>query len=99
MRERSLAWILESQYLNAARWRQSRWGSSTTSSTYVVGAESPLTLPRALKINRANGYENSSLITRPPLAIFMGRPLRLVKVVESGIPSVFSTEAITSCEL
>lgn len=54
---------------------------------------------RAIWINRANRYENSSLITRPPLAIFMGRPLRLVKVVESGIPSAFSTEAITSCEL
>ncbi len=39
---------------------------------------------------------NSSRITFPPLAIFIGRPLRLVNVVSSEMPSARQTDAITS---
>src|SRR5262249_44859913 len=42
---------------------------------------------------------NSSLITRPLLAIFMGRLFLLVKVVSSEMPSALRTEAIRSSDL
>jgi hypothetical protein len=35
----------------------------------------------------------------PLLAIFIGRPFRLVKVVSSDIPSAWQTEAITSSDV
>ena len=34
----------------------------------------------------SNHYANNSLINRPPLAIFIGRPLRAVKRVSSEMP-------------
>ena len=42
---------------------------------------------------------NSSLITLPELAIFIGRPFLAVKVVSSEIPRALSTLAITSCDV
>ena len=42
---------------------------------------------------------NSSLITLPLLAIFIGRPFLLVNVVSSEMPSALQTVAITSCEV
>jgi hypothetical protein len=42
---------------------------------------------------------NSSLITLPELAIFIGRPFLLVKVVSSEMSRALSTLAIRSCEL
>lgn len=44
-------------------------------------------------------YANSSLITLPPLAIFIGRLFLLVNDFSSETPSAFSTEAITSSEV
>jgi len=44
-------------------------------------------------------YANSSLITLPLLAIFIGRPLLLVNVVSSEMPSALHTVAMTSCEV
>ena len=41
---------------------------------------------------------NSSLITLPELAIFIGRPFLAVKVVSREMPSDLSTLAITSCD-
>src|SRR5690606_23652424 len=41
-------------------------------------------------------YANSSLITRPLLAIFIGRPLLLVNTVDSEMPSALQMLAITS---
>src|SRR5690606_16907948 len=41
-------------------------------------------------------YANSSLITRPLLAIFIGRPLVLVNVVESEMPRALQMLAMTS---
>ena len=42
---------------------------------------------------------NNSPIVLPEFAIFIGRPLRLVNVVSSEIPSALHTLAITSCEV
>src|SRR5207248_10472168 len=44
-------------------------------------------------------YANSSLITLPLLAIFIGRPLLLVNVVSSEMPRALQTVAMTSCEV
>src|ERR1043165_3509412 len=44
-------------------------------------------------------YANSSLITLPLLAIFIGRPLLLVKGVSSEMPRALQTEAITCCDV
>ena len=42
---------------------------------------------------------NSSPMTLPELAIFIGRPVRLVNVVSSEMPSALQTVAMTSCEV
>ena len=49
-------------------------------------------------VGKPNGYfyANSSLMTLPLLAIFMGRPLLLVKVVEREMPRALQTLAMTS---
>ena len=44
-------------------------------------------------------YANSSLMILPLLAIFMGRPLLLVKVVSKEIPRALQMVAMTSCEV
>jgi hypothetical protein len=48
-------------------------------------------------VNPFNGtYPNSSRITFPPFAIFIGRPLLAVNSVASEIPIVWQTVAIRS---
>ena len=44
-------------------------------------------------------YANSSLITLPLLAIFIGRPFLLVNVVSSEMPRALQTVAIRSCDV
>lgn len=44
-------------------------------------------------------YDSSPSISLPELAIFMGRPLRLVKVVSRLISRDLQTDAIRSCEV
>jgi hypothetical protein len=51
------------------------------------------------RIDDWTDQEKSSLITFPELAIFIGRPLLLVKVVSSDIPSALQTLAITSWDV
>ena len=49
--------------------------------------------------SRIPSQANNSSITLPLLAIFIGRPFLLVKVVSSEMPSALQTVAITSCEV
>jgi len=53
----------------------------------------------SLSVASATDQANSSLITLPELAIFIGRPFLAVNVVSSETPSDLSTLAITSWEV
>ncbi len=64
--------------------------------------QGPTDVGRALleiKIVPLVAYANNSRITLPLLAIFIGRPLRLVKVVSKETPKALQTEAMTSCDV
>jgi len=70
-----------------------------------MGSPEPGPTPRrqsaasALDGRRPPRQANSSLITLPELAIFIGRPFFAVKVVSRETPRDLSTLAITSCDV